>query len=78
MTPTGSEHVQYYPGKSQEATEGGAKSGADSTAPSPADPDLARIVAAWPALREPIRRAMLSLIETALPVEPGTPQNAAI
>jgi hypothetical protein len=61
----GSEQVHYDTGKSQGATGGGAKSGADSTAPSPADPDLARIVAAWPALPEPIRRAILALIETA-------------
>jgi hypothetical protein len=29
------------------------------------DPALARIVASWPALPEPIRRAVLALIETA-------------
>jgi hypothetical protein len=29
------------------------------------DPDLARIVGAWPTLPEPIRRAVLALIETA-------------
>jgi hypothetical protein len=57
--------VHYYPGKSQGATGGGAKSGADSTAPSPADPDLACLIEAWPTLPEPIRRAMLALIETA-------------
>jgi hypothetical protein len=42
-------------------------------APTPeADPDLARIVATWPMLPEPIRRAVLALIETALPGEVGT------
>jgi hypothetical protein len=36
---------------------------AQSDAPSPIiDPNLAKIVAAWPSLREPIRRAMLALI----------------
>ena len=30
--------------------------------PVPADPDLAKIVAAWPTLSEPIKRAMLALI----------------
>jgi hypothetical protein len=29
------------------------------------DPDLARILDAWPALAEPIRRAVLALIRTA-------------
>jgi hypothetical protein len=28
------------------------------------DPDLARIVAAWPTLAEPIRRAMLALVKS--------------
>jgi hypothetical protein len=31
------------------------------------DPDLVRIVGAWPTLPEPIRRAVLALIGTALP-----------
>ena len=29
----------------------------------PTDPDLARVVAAWPELPEPIRRAVLALVE---------------
>jgi hypothetical protein len=29
------------------------------------DPDLARILAAWPTLPEPIRRAVLALVESA-------------
>jgi hypothetical protein len=28
------------------------------------DPDLARIITAWPMLSEPIRRAMLALVES--------------
>jgi hypothetical protein len=31
---------------------------------SPIDPALARIVAAWPTLPEPIRKAMLALAES--------------
>ena len=31
---------------------------------SPIDPNLARIVDAWPSLPEPIRRAMLALAES--------------
>jgi hypothetical protein len=30
----------------------------------PANPELSRIVAAWPELPEPIRRAMMALIES--------------
>jgi len=29
------------------------------------DPDLARVVEAWPALAEPIKAAILALVETA-------------
>jgi hypothetical protein len=32
----------------------------------PPDPDLARIVAAWPELPEPIRRAVLALVAAAV------------
>jgi hypothetical protein len=38
--------------------KGAAKSGAFSTN----DPDLARVIEAWPTLPDPIRRAMLALI----------------
>jgi hypothetical protein len=31
----------------------------------PDDPDLARIIAAWPTLAEPIRRAIMALVESA-------------
>jgi hypothetical protein len=60
-----------------QAAAGGAKSGAVSPDPSPDNPDLARIVATWPKLPESIRRALLALIETALPVAPATPHKAA-
>jgi hypothetical protein len=30
----------------------------------PLDPDLSRVAAAWPALPEPIRRAILALVES--------------
>jgi hypothetical protein len=33
----------------------------------PADPDLARVVAAWPSLPEPIKAAVLALVRAALP-----------
>jgi hypothetical protein len=36
----------------------------ESQNPSPTDPALARIAAAWPTLPNPIRRAMLALVET--------------
>ena len=39
--------------------------------PAPLDPDLARVVAAWPGLPEAIRRAMLALVEVAMPPHVG-------
>ena len=51
------------PRNDAQAAAGGAKSGAVSPDTSLADPDLARIVASWPALPEPIRRAMLALVQ---------------
>jgi hypothetical protein len=77
VTPTGSEHGPDFKGKPQKVVEGGAKSGAVSADFSPIDPDLARIVATWPTLPESIRRAMLALVETAVPVAPETPRKAA-
>jgi hypothetical protein len=56
------------PGKTALPEPGGAKSGAPA-----ADPDLTRILDAWPTLPEPIRRAILALIETAVPVACETP-----
>jgi len=44
---------------------GGAKSGALDTQKLPSDPNLARIIDAWPALPEPIRTAILALVGTA-------------
>jgi hypothetical protein len=36
----------------------------DSEKPAPVDPDLARVVEAWPDLAEPIRRAVLALVSS--------------
>jgi hypothetical protein len=36
----------------------------DRTIPTVLDPDLAKIVAAWPTLAEPLKRAMLALIDS--------------
>jgi hypothetical protein len=45
-----------------------APDAAPSTIPpvSPLDPDLARVVMAWPDLAEPIRRAVLALVGSAV------------
>jgi hypothetical protein len=46
------------------ATGGAAESGAVS-APADTEPDLARVVAAWPRLPEQVRAAVLALVATA-------------
>ena len=54
------------PGKSLEGQ--GEKRDFDATGPddvSPVEPDLAKINAAWPMLAEPLKRAVLALIESA-------------
>ena len=41
-------------GRSDGESEGGGE-----------DPDISRLIAAWPTLSEPIRRAMLAILEAA-------------
>ena len=58
MGDTGFEQPPKSSTKTHFLDQGGAKSGAIAEI----DPDLAALVAAWPTLPEPIRRAMLALI----------------
>jgi len=53
------------PGKTQVSEMCGAKSGAPATLTGLVDPDLRRILAAWPSLPTPIRAAILALVGTA-------------
>jgi hypothetical protein len=54
-----------------------AKSRAQSDGFTRTDPNLQRLIDAWPTLPEPIHRAILALIGTALPETPGTPLEFA-
>jgi hypothetical protein len=56
---------------------GGAKSGALAGSLMRLDPDLQRVIDAWPTVPVPIRRAILALIGTALPETPGMPPKFA-
>lgn len=58
MGGTGLELPQELPGKPIISQSRGAESGAVGAR----DPDLARLIAAWPTLPEPIRRAILALV----------------
>jgi hypothetical protein len=64
VTPTGSEHICKSQGKTGVGQEGGAKSGAFSTESALLDPDLAKVVAAWPGLSDGVRRRILGLLDT--------------
>lgn len=46
----------------EENVNSGASAAPGGARPSEIDRDLARIIAAWPSLPEPIRRALLALI----------------
>jgi hypothetical protein len=59
------------------AAAGGAKSGALADRFTFRDPDLQRLIDAWPTLPESIRRAILALIGAALSETPGTPREFA-
>ena len=50
----------------RESQKPAAEGPSTSTPAQPLDPDLARVVNAWPTLPEPIRRAIRALIESAL------------
>lgn len=60
MTLSGAEHPAKCLEKPHLSGVGGAESGA--LAQKALDPDLSRILAAWPTLPEPIRRAVLALV----------------
>jgi hypothetical protein len=73
MTPTGFELPSSTTRQDNDLgnrpSASAAKSGAVSADSAPADPDLARIIAAWPALLPYIKAAVLELIEAT----PGRP-----
>jgi hypothetical protein len=64
---TGFDQGPDFSGKTRESADDSAKSSAFPADPSLIDPDLARILDAWPTLAEPIRRAVLALVESASP-----------
>jgi hypothetical protein len=69
LPPAGFEQPSGSSEKSPNMQRGGAESGAtlhDSPATKPpTDPNLARIIEAWPKLSEPLKRGILALVESA-------------
>ena len=68
LTPTGLELpaaiAQNTNDLGNQPSSGAAKSGAVSAASAPSDPDLARLIDAWPTLPGPVRRAVLALVNS--------------
>jgi hypothetical protein len=64
-----SNHLTQYPvaekGCIKPHQDGGAKSSALSIGPAQQDPDLAKIIDAWPMLQEPIRAGIMAMIGAA-------------
>ena len=60
MTLSGAEHPEKVPGKPHIRPTGGAESGAPAALA--LDPDLSRVVAAWPTLPDHIRAAIRALV----------------
>jgi hypothetical protein len=77
MTPRGSELPPFPTGKTKVSGSGGSNSGnkdarlGDSsgvvTPPQPTDPDLSRLVAAWPDLPPAIRAGIVAMVNAAGP-----------
>ena len=53
-------------GFASKANQGGAESGAVDTEKAPIDPDLARLINAWPNLPEAIRAGIVAMVNAAI------------
>ena len=74
MAPPGFEPGPFPSGKSTDPDESGVKSGApagDSAPATPTDPDLLRIIQAWPDLSPAVRAAMLAMVTATKPSNAG-------
>ena len=63
---TGLEHLAKTPGKTTDSKASGAESGAVADEIGPIDPDLRRIIEAWPRLSEKVKSATLAMIDAAI------------
>ena len=60
---TGLEHLAKTTGKTSDSESGGAESGAVADEIGPIDPELQRIIEAWPRLSEAVKSAILTLLD---------------
>jgi hypothetical protein len=65
LRPEGVEIPPQNAGKTQISQTGGAKSGALSSDSAPIDPDLQRVLEAWPMLPAALRSGILAMIDAA-------------
>jgi hypothetical protein len=54
-------------GGAQSGAPGSKTSGAEASKGQPSDPNLARLIEAWPNLSDPIRLGILAIVNAALP-----------
>lgn len=62
MAEAGLEHPTRYTGETQSGIESGAESGAVGARNDSPDPDLARLIEAWPTLTTDARRRVLAIV----------------
>ena len=63
MGRTGLEHLAKTTGKTSDSKAGGAESGAVADELAPIDPDVRRIIEAWPTLPKHLRQSILALVQ---------------
>ena len=63
MGATGLEHLAHTPGKTRDSDAGGAESGAVADEIGPIDPDLRRVIEAWPKLSEAFKARILAIVD---------------
>jgi hypothetical protein len=62
----GREQTALALSKTQIAAQSGTESGTPNGEKAPLDPDLAKIIAAWPELPSPVRSAVLAIVRNAI------------
>jgi len=65
MPPEGLEHLSISSDKMPVPESGGAESGALSVPERPIDPDLQRLIDAWPTLPEAVKVGIVAMVEAA-------------
>ena len=65
MGATGLEHLAKTTGKTNDSKAGGAESGAVGSEIGPIEPDLRRLIDAWPTLPDALKTGIVAMVEAA-------------